>query len=86
LDGAGSNIERIGFCFFSKASAEFCSAIVDRNDPHAASKLERHVGRIDDLRLRRALEAAIDFGRPEPPSPVAKRKNREDLWKGLRQR
>jgi hypothetical protein len=80
LDDTGSRLERTGFCFFSKTSTEFCGAIVDRNNPQAASRLERHLRRIDDPRLRRALEAAIAY---EPNSPAVKKSIRENLWKGL---
>lgn len=80
MDGAA------GFCFFAKTSADVCSAIIDRNNPQAASVLERHLRRIDDPRLRRALEAALGEGSAPPKPTIPNRSNRDDLWKGLRQR
>lgn len=85
LDGAGSRRGRTGFCFFSRTSSEFCSAIANRNDPQAASALAHHFRLIDNLRLRRALEAAIGDDRPTATPRVPKRSNHEGLWKGLRQ-
>lgn len=50
------------FEFFGKTTFELCTAISDRTDPNTNSILRVHLKRIEDLRLRRALEAAIEFG------------------------
>jgi hypothetical protein len=86
LDGAACRLGSNGFCFFAKTSSELCGAIVDRSDPQSANALRRHLRRIEDCRLRRALEAAIGYA-PALATPDAPRRSiREDLWKGLRQR
>jgi len=85
LDGAGSKRGRTGFCFFSRTSSEFCSAIANRNDPQAANALAHHLRLIDNLRLRRALDAAIGDAPPTATPRLPKRSNLEGLWKGLRQ-
>jgi hypothetical protein len=57
--------------FFVRRSREICEAILadDRND----NALQAHVARIDDPRLRRAFEAAVDLPptklRPRGPDP-----------------
>jgi hypothetical protein len=84
LDGAEYRFGSESFCFFAKTSSELCGAIVDRNDPRSADALQRHLRRIEDRRLQRALEAAIGY-EPAVATPDApRRSNREDLWKGLR--
>jgi DNA-binding GntR family transcriptional regulator len=86
LDGAESRRERTGFRFFTKTNSEFCDAIADRDNPQAANALESHLRRIEDFRLRRALEAAIGEATALAAPPVPKRSNDANLWKGLRQR
>jgi hypothetical protein len=59
------------FNFFDRMSTEFCEAIADRHYPNRLAILRRHLKRIDDRRLRQALQMAIDFEpvtlRPRPP-------------------
>lgn len=65
-------MDRSGFCvntaftFFGRTSSALCSAIADQDDPQRVAILRRHIGRIEDYRLRRALAAAIDL-RPTGP-------------------
>ncbi len=47
--------------FFRRTSAEICNAITVTDDPKRAVILKRHLARIDDLRLRRAFEAAVEL-------------------------
>jgi hypothetical protein len=86
LDRVESRHERTGFRFFTKTNSEFCDAIADRDRPQAANALESHLRRIEDLRLRRALEAAIGEAPASAAPPTPKRGNYANLWKGLRQR
>ena len=75
------------FKFFGRTSTELCSAIADREDPKTVAVLRLHLKRIDDHRLRRALEAAIELGDLSAAAKkVSKAKKHEcrDLWKGLR--
>jgi hypothetical protein len=75
------------FEFFGKTSTELCNAIADIEDPKTAAILQLHLKRIDDRRLRRALEAAIelgDFTAAERNVSKAKKDERCGLWKGLR--
>jgi hypothetical protein len=47
--------------FFHRTSKEVCEAILAAGDEHSHAVLRRHVGRIDDPRLRRAFQAAVDL-------------------------
>jgi hypothetical protein len=68
--------------FFRRTSGEVCKAITALDDPRRATVLENHIARIDDPRLRRAFQAAVEIeGRPLPASSRTKRRN---LWTGLR--
>lgn len=51
------------FDFFRWTSAELCSAIL-QPDAGASAILQQYLARIDDDRLKRALAAAIDAGKP----------------------
>jgi hypothetical protein len=73
------------FDFFRRTSAELCSAIL-QPDAGASAILQQYLARIDDDRLKRALAAAIDAGKPavSPAGRAVRRGN--DLWKGLASR
>jgi hypothetical protein len=47
--------------FFNRTSKEVCEAILAAGDQHALDVLRQHAERIDDPRLRRAFEAAVDL-------------------------
>jgi hypothetical protein len=78
------------FNFFRRTSAELCAAIFQPSEP-AAALLRDYIAQIDDDRLKRAFEAAIDDNQPKvaaaslpKPPVVSKPVNRRDgLWKGL---
>lgn len=75
------------FEFFGKTSFELCAAISDRTDPNTNSVLRVHLKRIEDLRLRRALEAAIEFGTfsaAAENSSKSRTHERCSQWKRLR--
>jgi hypothetical protein len=87
IDKLGSCAEdRSAFKFFRRTSTELCSAILDAQNSKKSAVLHLHLKRIDDCRLRRAFEAAID----EDTSPATcdadkmRKRGAQDLWKGLR--
>jgi hypothetical protein len=47
--------------FFARTSKDVCEAILTPGDQHGHDVLRRHAERIDDPRLRRAFEAAVDL-------------------------
>ena len=61
LDRSGSRGDQTAFAFFVRTSTTFCNAVADKDDPKRVATLRHHLSRIDDHRLRRALEAAIEF-------------------------
>src|SRR5262245_23843464 len=85
LDRCGSRLEQPAFDFFTRSSAELCAALDAPGEPGSHAVLQRLIRRVDDARLRRALEAAIAL-EPAPPLRIASRDSRGDLWKGLASR
>jgi hypothetical protein len=61
MDRSGFCVNKTAFTFFGRTSSALCRAIADQDDPQRLSVLRRHISRIDDHRLRRALAAAIDL-------------------------
>lgn len=89
MDQSGSGVASTTFAFFTRTSAELCGAIADRDDPKRVATLRRHLGRIDDRRLRRAFEAAIEFGgncQMVRSANKLRKRGAQDLWEGLRRR
>jgi len=87
IDKLGSRAEEPpAFKFFRRTSIELCSAILDAQNSNKSAVLHLHLKRIDDCRLRRAFEAAIDEDTSSATSDADKMKKRgaQDLWKGLR--
>jgi hypothetical protein len=79
-------VEADGTDFFLRTSHEVCGAILTVGDEHSNSVLRRHVARIDDLRLRRAFQAAVVLQRTSEPrreGAGSKMQIDGDLWKGL---
>jgi len=86
-DKLGSRAEEPpAFKFFRRTSIELCSAILDAQNSKTSVVLHLHLKRIDDCRLRRAFEAAIDEDTSPATSDADKMRKRgaQDLWKGLR--
>jgi len=81
MDRLGSHPDAAGFAFFARSSAEFCHAITNKADPNSAAVLHRQLARIDDPRLRRALEAALDC--EKRTARKIKKRDDSNLWKGL---
>ncbi len=82
LDRLGSHPDTTSFTFFATSSRAFCRAIAEQDDPHRATILRRELARIDDPRLRRTLEAAIEVT-PDVVPKVKKKRDNSSLWKGL---
>jgi hypothetical protein len=59
MDQLGWYANATAFAFFIRTSTELCDAIADRDDPKRIAVFRRHLKRIEDRRLRRALEAAL---------------------------
>ena len=87
MDRSGSRLASTAFAFFIRTSTELCNAIADKDDPKRVATLRSHLERIDDHRLQRAFEAAIEFGDTcqivESANKIRKRGS-QDIWKGLR--
>ena len=87
IDKLGSHAEEPpAFKFFRRTSIELCSAILDAQNSKKSAVLHLHLKRIDDCRLRRAFEAAIDEDTSPATNDADKMRKRgaQDLWKGLR--
>jgi hypothetical protein len=85
LDSLGGQWRPAARRFFLKTTEEVCLAIPAVNDRHNYRVLLRHLTRIDDPRLRRAFQAAIDLQQEIELQRQSKSKgeNGQDLWKGL---
>jgi hypothetical protein len=68
--------------FFRRTSVEVCKAIAAPAGRGRAAVLMKHLARIDDLRLRRAFQAAVEL--EQGSSPVSSETTRRSLWVGLR--
>jgi hypothetical protein len=68
--------------FFRRTSSEVCKMVIALDDPRRATILKRHIARIDDPRLRRAFQAAVDIERRSSTAPYEEK--RRDLWAGLK--
>jgi hypothetical protein len=67
---------------FRRTSVEVCKAIAAPAGRERVTVLRKHLARIDDLRLQRAFEAAVELeqGSPRASSEITQR----NLWTGLR--
>ncbi|MGX1103800.1 MULTISPECIES: hypothetical protein [Bradyrhizobium] len=86
--GVAGEVDRLGgaaddaFHFFRRTTAELCAAISGQSADQD-SVIRRFLAQIDNVRLKRAVEAAIAKDR-SPPKLVASRvKPGPDLWRGL---
>jgi hypothetical protein len=82
IDALGLRWRPLAPSFFRRTSAEVCKAITAPDDPRRAMILTRHIGRIDDPRLRHAFQAAVECEQASPPAPSDTK--RRKLWAGLR--
>jgi hypothetical protein len=83
LDRFGAGAVGSRFAYFARTTREICDLIVVNDRPDRIAKLRRHIGMIDNDRLRRALEAALDIDRPATHGGRARSRRIEDLWQGL---
>src|SRR5262245_44722856 len=76
------------FTYFSRASGEFCAAIVRARDPQTQLILQRFVARIENRQLKAAFTGCLDLEPPPAPraSSRAPWRTSQDLWRGLPKR
>jgi hypothetical protein len=87
LDSLGARWRPAAPHFFLRTSNEVCEAILRVDNEHDNAVLRRHLARIDDPRLKRAFHAAVGLqptSEPQPRSADRDRRDKLDLWKGLR--
>jgi hypothetical protein len=80
IDSLGARRTQSAPSFFRRTSGEVCNAIVTADDPKRGAILAKHVARIEDLRLRRAFQAAIGLADRRSQASASAR---QDLWEGL---
>ena len=86
--GVAGEVDRLGgtaddaFHFFRRTTAELCHAITG-SDVHAEAIVRRFLAQIDNLRLRRAFEAAVAKDQTPPKIVASRAKANADLWRGL---
>jgi hypothetical protein len=81
IDSLGLQPGLAGPSFFRRTSSEICAAITASDNPQRSAILTKHLARIEDSRLRRAVQAACDLDAPPPSSSHADK--RQHLWAGL---
>jgi hypothetical protein len=82
IDAVGLQWRPSAPSFFRRTSSEVCEMIIALDDPRRATILKKHIARIDDPRLRRAFQAAVDLERRLPTAPSEEKCR--DLWAGLK--
>lgn len=85
MDGQNRASTKHSFCYFLRTSAAICNAVLADLGPDRQALLHHYLGHVADRRLRAALEAACECHRVASIPPRPPRRNREDLWRGLRQ-
>jgi hypothetical protein len=66
--------------FFRRTSRDVCTAITTPDDPRTRGILERHLARIDDMRLKRAFQAAV-VPEPQPGATTPRAGGRRRPWR-----
>src|SRR5262245_30262523 len=82
IDGLGRQWRPSGPGFFCRRTDQVCKAMSAPDDANRATILKKHLGRIDDPRLRRAFAAAAGIERRR--SLHFSKIDGEHLWAGLR--
>jgi hypothetical protein len=82
IDALGHQSRPSAPTFFRRASGEVCEAINALEDPRRITILKKHIARIDDPRLRRAFQAAVDLERGS--RPAATEHKHQHFWAGMR--
>jgi hypothetical protein len=75
--------EKTDFGFFRKTSSYLCAAILQSSSETSSGILRQYLARIDDVRLKCALMAALEIELHEPALVKNRSKPDVDLWKGL---
>jgi len=83
MDRLGSGGAQSSFAFFVRASTEICDGIVVPKSADKITALHGHLEKIEDDRLRRALEAILEIQRPAIKPGKSRKPHHQDLWKGL---
>jgi hypothetical protein len=81
MDRLGASTTRSGFSYFTRTSTKLCDCIAAKHEFDKLAELCLHIEKIDDRRLRRALEGALFAKRNK--SVRSRQPDREYLWKGL---
>jgi hypothetical protein len=81
MDRLGASTIQSGFSYFTRTSTKLCDSIAAKHDFDKLAELCLHIEKIDDRRLRRALEGALFAKRNK--SVRSRQPDREYLWKGL---
>jgi hypothetical protein len=82
MDRPGASTTQSAFSYFTRTSTKLCNCIAAKYDFDKLAELRLHIEKIDDRRLRRALEGALFGKRNKSARP--RQSDREYLWKGLR--
>jgi hypothetical protein len=81
MDRLGACTIQSGFSYFTRTSAKLCDCIAAKDDFDQLAELCLYIEKIDDRRLRRALEGALFAKRNK--SVASRQPDRQYLWKGL---
>jgi hypothetical protein len=65
MDRLGSHAGESTFAYFFRTSCQFCDAFAGNETPETVDALRRHFEKIENVRLRRALQAVLEFERVE---------------------
>jgi hypothetical protein len=66
MDHLGSDATQSGFSYFTRTSTKLCDSIIAKHDFDKLAELRLHIEKIDDRRLRQALDGALFEGRDKP--------------------
>lgn len=88
-----NEIDRLGqplriepaFSFFRKTSTELCVAMLRPGDGDD-DLLSRYLAQVEDIRLHRALSAALEIPKRRPGAAERRIAPNHDLWRGLQSR
>jgi hypothetical protein len=81
MDRLGASTTQSGFSYSTRTSTKLCDCIAAKHEFDKLAELCLHIEKIDDRRLRRALEGALFEKRNKRAR--SKQLDREYLWKGL---
>jgi hypothetical protein len=83
LDRLGAlDRDAVPFSFFRRTTQELCAAVL-QPDGSTDAIVRRHLARIPDDRLKRALQAALEPAGQAIVESIKTERRNSDLWKGL---